>query len=113
MRSNAFDKWFKATDINWEPSAPYTSQRNGKIEREIHTSMSVVRSVLKEFRFPKRLWDEIVETVAYIKNHTISRSANSITPYEEVTKWFHLLLIFVHKDANVMFMFRIPKCVIR
>ena len=49
LGSNAFDTWFKATGINWEPSAPYTPQQNGKIEREMYTLMSAVRSVLKEF----------------------------------------------------------------
>lgn len=48
--------------------------------------MSAVKSVLKEFRLPKGLWDEIVQAVAYVKNCTISRSANGITPYEGVNK---------------------------
>ncbi len=86
LRSNAFDTWFKATGINWEPSAPYTPQQNGKIEREIYVLMSAVRSVLKEFRLPKGLLDEIVQAVEYVKNCTISRSANGMTPYEEVNK---------------------------
>ena len=86
LRSNAFDTWFKATGIQWEPSAPYTPQQNGKVERGMYTLMSAVRSVLKEFQLPKGLWDEIVQAVAYVKNRTISRSANGITPYEGVNK---------------------------
>ena len=54
----------------------------------MYTLMTTVRSVLKEFRLPKRFWDEIVQMVSYIKNHTISRSANGITPYEGVNKSF-------------------------
>ncbi len=86
LGSNAFDTWFRPTGINWEPSAPYTPQQNSKIERGMYTLMSVVRSVLKEFRLPKGLWDKIVQAVAYVKNCTISRSANRITPYEGVNK---------------------------
>ena len=86
LRSNAFDAWFKATGIHWEPSAPYTPQQNGKIKRGMYTLMSAVRSVLKEFWLPKKLWDEIVQAVAYVKNRTISRSANGIIPFEGVNK---------------------------
>ena len=86
LKSNAFDTQFKATGIHWEPLAPYILQQNGKIKRIMYTLMSAVRSVLKEFRLPKGLWDEIVQAVAYIKNCTISWSANSITPFEGVNK---------------------------
>ncbi len=48
--------------------------------------MSDVRSVLKEFWLPKGLWDEIVQPFAYVKNRTIGRSSNGITPYEIVNK---------------------------
>ena len=86
LRSNAFDLWFKATGIQWEPSTPYTLQQNGKIECGMYTLMSAVRSVLKEFWLPKGLWDEIVQAIAYVKNRIISQSANGITPYEGVNK---------------------------
>ena len=73
--------------------------------------MSAVRSVLKEFRLPKGLWDENVQAVAYIKNRTISRSANGITPYEGVNKAVpSVLFTSVHLDVDVMFMFLILPC---
>ena len=110
LRSNAFEAWFKITGIHWEPFAPYTSQQNGKIERGMYTLMSAVRSVLKEFCLPKRLWDEIVPAVAYVKNYTISRNANSIDPYEGVNKYVpsvaHLLALgcqcYVHVPDIIM-----------
>ena len=52
----------------------------------MYTLMSIVRSVLKEFRLPKGLWDEIVQAVAYVKNRIISRSANGITYVQGVNK---------------------------
>ena len=52
----------------------------------MYTLMSAIRFVLKEFRLPKRLWDKIFQVVAYIKNRTISWSANSITSFERVNK---------------------------
>lgn len=48
--------------------------------------MSAIRSILKKFRSLKKLQDEIVQKVTYIKNRTISWSANSITLYEGVNK---------------------------
>ncbi len=56
------------------------------IEREIPILMSAIISVLKQLQLPKGLWDEIVQAVAYVKNCTISRSANGITFYEGVNK---------------------------
>ena len=55
LRSNAFDAWFKATSIHWEPSESYIPQQNGKIEWGMYTLMSAIRSILKEFRLPKGL----------------------------------------------------------
>lgn len=49
LKSNAFDAWFKATGIHWEPLTPYKPQQNGKIGHEIYTLMSAVRSALKKF----------------------------------------------------------------
>lgn len=48
--------------------------------------MNIIRLVFKEFQLSKRLWNKIVQAVVYIKNYTISRSANSITPYKKVNK---------------------------
>lgn len=52
----------------------------------MYTLMSAIRSVLKEFRLPKRLWDEIVQVIADVNNRTICQSTNGITPYERVSK---------------------------
>lgn len=63
----------------------------------MYTLMSAVRLVRKEFQLPKGLWDEIVKAVAYVKNRTISWSANGITPYKGVNKSVpsvaHLLIL--------------------
>ena len=52
----------------------------------MYTLINVVSSVLKEFWLLKRLWDEIIQVVAYVKNRTISRSANDISFFQEVNK---------------------------
>ena len=86
VRSNTFEAWFKITGIHGGPSAPCTPQQNGKIKHGMYTLMSAVRSVLQEFRLLKKLWDEIVQIVPYVKNRIISQSANGITLYKGVNK---------------------------
>lgn len=48
--------------------------------------MSAINSVRQEFCLPKRLWDKIVQPIAYAKNSTISQSVNDITQYQRVNK---------------------------
>ncbi len=61
-------------------SVPYTPEQNGKAERLNYTLMSLVRSILSTMHLPKTLWDELIRTVAYLKNR--SPGINGITPYE-------------------------------
>ncbi len=42
--------------------------------------MSSVRSILAHVHLPKMLWDELIKTVAYLKDP--SPDINYITPYE-------------------------------
>ena len=89
LRSHTYDAWFKETRVQWEPSAPYTYAQNAIIERAMYTVMASVRSVMKDMKLPKGLWDLIGEAVVYTKNRTITTSAGHgkhITPFEGVNK---------------------------
>ena len=78
--NQAFEEYTAKEGIQWEPSAPYTPEQNGKAERLNYTLMSSVRSILAAMHLPKTLWDELIKTVAYLKNR--SPGINGITPYE-------------------------------
>ena len=78
--NQAFEEYTAKEGIKWEPSAPYTPEQNGKAERLNYTLMSPVRSILSAMHLPKTLWDELIKTVAYLKNR--SPGINGITPYE-------------------------------
>ena len=52
----------------------------------MYTLISAIRSVVKKFWLPKRLWDKIVQAVTYVKNRTISWNTNNITPFKGVNK---------------------------
>ena len=78
--NHAFEEYTSKEDVKWEPSAPYTPEQNGKAERLNYSLMSSVRSILSAMHLPKTLWDELIKTVAYLKNQ--SPGINGITPYE-------------------------------
>ena len=78
--NRAFEEYTAKECIKWEPSAPYTPEQNGKAELVNYTLMSPVRSILSAMHLPKTLWDELIKTVAYLKNR--SPGINGITPYE-------------------------------
>ena len=89
LRSKLFDAWFKKTGVQWEPSAPYTYEQNAIIERAMYTVMAAVRSVMKDMKLPKGLWDLLGEAVVYTKNRTITTSTGHgqhITPFEGANK---------------------------
>ena len=78
--NKAFEEYTSKEGVKWEPSAPYTPEQNGKAERLNYTLISSVRSILADMHLPKTLWDELIKTVAYLKNR--SPGINGITPYE-------------------------------
>ena len=78
--NEALKSWCLERGVQWEPSAPYTPEQNGKAERLNYTLMSSVRSIMASMKLPKSLWGEILRTVAYLKNR--SPSQKGVTPYE-------------------------------
>ncbi len=77
-----FKTWCEENGVQWEPSAPYSPEQNGKAERLNYTLMSSVRSILSTMKLPKSLWLEILKTVAYLKNR--SPGIDGITPFEHL-----------------------------
>ncbi len=72
FHDEALKNWCLEHGVGWEPSAPYTSEQNGKTERFNYTLMSSVRSIMAAMRLPKSLWREILKTVAHLKNRSLS-----------------------------------------
>ncbi len=82
--NEALKNWCLEHGVQWEPSAPYTPEQNGKAERFNYTLMSSVRSIMAAMRLPKSLWGEILKTVAYLKNR--SPSQKEVTIYERANE---------------------------
>lgn len=65
-----FEASLKEAGIQWEPTAAYNPNQNGKAERVNYTLMSVVRSILSSKKLPKVLWGELVLTAAFLRNRS-------------------------------------------
>ncbi len=66
--NQAFEEYTSKEGVKWEPSAPYSQEQNRKAERLNYTLISSVRSILADIHLLKTLWDELIKTVAYLKN---------------------------------------------
>jgi transposase InsO family protein len=51
-----------------EFSAPYTPQQNGVVERKNRTFIDMVRTMLGEYKSPKRFWSEAINTTCHAIN---------------------------------------------
>jgi hypothetical protein len=60
---------------------PYKPQQNGVAERQNHTLMEMVCSMLSNYMLPLGLWMKALKTTAHIINRVLSKSVPK-TPYE-------------------------------
>ena len=63
-------------------TSPHTLKQNGSAERENHTLVECVRTMLHTKRLSLSLWGEAVQTAAYLVNRTASRTRVNRTPHE-------------------------------
>ena len=98
-----FEQLLQKTDIQWEPTAAYASNQNGKAERINYTLMSIVRSILYSMKLPKSLWGELILIAAFLRNRCSHESKpssfeiiNGISPdlrhlrIIELRAWIHI-----------------------
>lgn len=64
------------------PCPPHVHELNGTVERYNRSAMDIGRCLLKEARVHKRYWPDVIQTVAYLKNRTITNTIENKTPYE-------------------------------
>jgi len=75
---------FHSEGIIHETSAPYVSQQNGRVEREIRTICTIARKMLIEANLPETFEKEALRTACYIKNRIVP-SKGLRTPHEVFT----------------------------
>ena len=78
-------KLFEGEGIIHEKSVSYTSEQNGKIERDMRTVAEAARSMLHAKKLDDHLWAEAVNTTVYVLNRT-SKKVDEKTPYQIWTR---------------------------
>ena len=106
--SKEFHNFCSEKGIQRQFSLPGTPQQNGVSERMNRTLSEMARTVMCHANLPQKLWAELINTAAYLRNRSPTSSLNNdSTPYEI---WFgrkpnvgHLRVIgskvFVHIPA--------------
>jgi transposase InsO family protein len=61
-------EYLEEEGIKHEFSAPYTPQQNGVVERKNMTLIDMARTMLREYKTPKRFWSEAVNTACHAIN---------------------------------------------
>ncbi|PWA61635.1 hypothetical protein CTI12_AA371330 [Artemisia annua] len=80
--SKEFNKFCEDNGIRRFPTAPYSPQQNGVVERKNRTILDMVRSMLKSKKMPKEFWAEAVDGAVYLLNRCLSKSLDNKTPQE-------------------------------
>jgi hypothetical protein len=68
-----------------ELSAPYTPQQNGVVERNNRSLIDMARTMLGEYKTPKRFWSEAVNTTCHAINRLYLHHVLKKTSYELLT----------------------------
>lgn len=76
-------QYLASKGIQFEASAPYTPEQNGRSEREMRTVVESARSMIYSKKIPIPLWAEAVNTAVYTYiEPSPSVQAGDSTPYE-------------------------------
>jgi transposase InsO family protein len=79
-----FQNYLAAEDINWNPRASYVPEQNDEAERLNRTLMYKIRPMLNQTKNSRRMWNEIIKTIAYLSNRSSHYQLNDKTPYEMI-----------------------------
>jgi transposase InsO family protein len=79
------EEFLEEEGIKHEFSAPYTPQQNGVVERKNRTLIDMARTMLGEYKTPKRFWSEAVNTACHTINRLYLHRLLKKTSYELLT----------------------------
>jgi len=83
--SKALKEFCEGKGIEIQYTSPYCPQQNGHAERLNRTLCEKGRSLLIEGNLPKEMWNEAIQTAAYLLNRSYTTALNNVTPAE---LWF-------------------------
>jgi transposase InsO family protein len=79
------EEYLEEEGIKHEFSAPYTQQQNGVVERKNMTLIDMARTMLGEYKTPKRFWLEAVNIACHAINRLYLHRLLKKTSYELLT----------------------------
>ncbi|WVZ49158.1 hypothetical protein U9M48_000535 [Paspalum notatum var. saurae] len=82
FRNFRFENFCRDLGLEHQFSSPYTPPQNGVVERKNRTLVEMARTMLDEYRTPRRFWAEAVNTACYIANRIFLRAFLGKTSYE-------------------------------
>ena len=62
FKNTRLDLYLDIMGITHEFSAPYTPQQNGIVERKNRTLIEMARTMLDEYKTPRKFWPKAIDT---------------------------------------------------
>ena len=85
LSSRILDDYIDELSITHELSAPYTPQQNGVVERKNRTLIEMCRTMLNEYKTPRKFWPEAIDTACHVINRVYLHKLLKKTSYELLT----------------------------
>ena len=68
FKNTSLNTYLDTLGITHELSSPYTPQQNGVVERKNRTLIEMARTMLDEYKTPRKFWPEAIDTACHIIN---------------------------------------------
>jgi transposase InsO family protein len=74
LRNASFDQFCLKHGVDQQFSTSCVPQQNGVMERKNRTLVEMAKTLLNEYRTPRRFWVDAISTACYISNRIFTRS---------------------------------------
>ena len=85
FKNSGLDGYLDELGITHELCAPYTPQQNGVVERKNRTLTEMARTMLDEYKTPRRFWIDAIDIAWHIINRVYLHKFFKKTSYELLT----------------------------
>ena len=85
FKNTGLDTYLDTLGITHEFSAPYTPQQNDIMEPKNRTLIEMARTMLDEYKTPRKFWPEAIDTACHIINRVYLHKLLKKTSYELLT----------------------------
>nr|AAX96296.1 retrotransposon protein, putative, unclassified [Oryza sativa Japonica Group]ABA91784.1 retrotransposon protein, putative, unclassified [Oryza sativa Japonica Group] len=82
FKNASFEQFYNERGLEHEFSSPHVPQQNGVVERKNRVLVEMARTILNEYKTPRKFWAEAINTACYISNRVFLRSKLGKTSYE-------------------------------